>query len=612
MKRVVKIFLCMLPIIFTVTVFAGEARLDTIDISAVILNNGDMQVTENLSFDISGSLNGVYRDILLSTGDKYGASGIDVTGVWVNGIEYTYAPLEVELGTDGVYNLNSIAGGEQVKIFTPSSNEVKNVEIEYILHDVILKYADVAELHWDFIGSGWNSTIDKVSIEVTAPGVSTDLRGWGHGPLNGVVEVKDGDTVVLTATNVSANTEVTARVTMDTALFENVKKTYNVVALESILKDEDEYAAEANARRSLSKVGVYLLVADAVLLVICPIIWYMKKKKEFEVSDFVGKYYRELPEDYGPAVMTEVLGTKGYAKIMPATIMNLARKKHIKITEIKDSKGKTKDYELELANKDKLEQDKTLMENEKYFALYMLFDKETKFTLKEFEKRFKKSSEQSAAVAKNATWQKKIEDDAKNVGVIKTKTCPFKGCWRVFLLPLFMTVITVAFGMLARFEDVYTFGMMLCFVYVIVAALVLVVISVKLKYTKKGITHKDMWFAFSKFLNDFSKMQDYPVQSLVLWEHYLVYAVALGKAEKVIEQLRVMYPTELAETNTNLYTNYAVMGFCRDSHAFSAFDKSFSHATTVAFTPSSSGSGSGGGFSGGGGSGGGGGGGGGF
>lgn len=612
MKRVVKIFLCMLPIIFTVTVFAGEARLDTIDISAVILNNGDMQVTENLSFDISGSLNGVYRDILLSTGDKYGASGIDVTGVWVNGIEYTYAPLEVELGTDGVYNLNSIAGGEQVKIFTPSSNEVKNVEIEYILHDVILKYADVAELHWDFIGSGWNSAIDKVSIEVTAPGVSTDLRGWGHGPLNGVVEVKDGDTVILTATNVSANTEVTARVAMDTALFENVKKTYNTVALESILKEEEKYASEANARRSLSKVGVYLLVADAVLLVICPIIWYMKKKKEFEVSDFVGKYYRELPEDYGPAVMTEVLGTKGYAKIMPATIMNLARKKHIKITEIKDSKGKTKDYELELANKDKLEQDKTLMENEKYFALYMLFDKETKFTLKEFEKRFKKSSEQGAAVAKNATWQKKIEDDAKNVGVIKTKTSPFKGCWRVFLLPLFMTVITVAFGMLARFEDVYTFGMMLCFVYVIVASLVLVGISVKLKYTKKGITHKYMWFAFSKFLNDFSKMQDYPVQSLILWEHYLVYAVALGKAEKVIEQLRVMYPTELAETNINLYTNYAVMGFCRDSHAFSAFDKSFSHATTAAFTPSSSGSGSGGGFSGGGGSGGGGGGGGGF
>lgn len=612
MKKMLKIILCMLPIIFTVTVFAGEARLDTIDISAVILNNGDMQVTENLSFDISGSLNGVYRDILLSTGDKYGASGIDVTLVEVNGKVYTYAPLEVALGTDGMYNLNSISGGKQVKIFTPSSNEVKNVKITYVLHDVVLKYNDVAELHWDFIGSGWDSEISSTNIVITTPEVSNDLRGWGHGPLNGVVEVKDGNTVILSATNVSANTEVTARVAMDTALFENVKKTYNTVALESILKEEEKYASEANTRRSLAKVGVYLLVADAVLVVICPIMWYTKKKKEFEVSDFVGKYYRELPEDYGPAVMTEVLGTKGYAKIMPATIMNLARKKHIKITEIKDSKGKTKDYELELVDKAELEQDETLMENEKYFALNMLFDKETKFTLKEFEKRFNRSSERDAAIAKSATWQKKIEEDAKARGVIKGNVSPFKGCWRVFLLPLLMTVITVAFGMLCAFEDVYSFGLFIFFIYIIIDSVVLIAISLKLKYTKKGITHKDMWEAFSKFLNDFSKMQDYPVQSLVLWEHYLVYAVALGKAEKVISQLQVMYPNELAETNTNLYANYAVMGFCRDSHAFSSFDKTFSHATTVAFATSSSGAGAGGGFSGGGGSGGGGGGGGGF
>lgn len=607
MKRLIKIFLCMLPIIFTVTVFAGEAKLDTIDISAVILNSGDMQVTEALSFDISGSLNGLYRDILLSTEDKYGASGITVTNVEVNGKAYTYAPLEVALGTDGMYNLNSIIGGKQVKIFTPSSNEVKNVKITYILHDVILKYADVAELHWDFIGSGWNSSIDSVNIVIAMPGVSNDLRGWGHGPLNGTVEVKNNNTVILSATNVSANTEVTARVTMDTALFENVKKTYNTVALESILKEEEKYASEANAKRNLSKVGVYLFVVDCVLIVICPIIWYMKKKKEFEVSDFTGKYYRELPEDYGPAVMTEVLGTKAYAKIMPATIMNLTRKKHIIITEIKDGKGETKDYELELVDKAELVQDETLMENEKYFALNMLFDKETKFTLKEFEKRFSNSLARDAAVAKNATWQKKIEDDAKEKGVIKTNVSPFKGCWSVFLLPLLMTAITVAFGMLCKFEDVYSFGLVLFFIYVIIGSVVLTAISPKLKYTKKGATHKDMWEAFSKFLNDFSKMQDYPVQSLVLWEHYLVYAVALGNAKKVIDQLQVMYPNELAETNADLYTNYAVMSFCRDSHAFSSFDRSFSYSITAAFTPSSSGSGAGGGFSGGGGSGGGGG-----
>lgn len=612
MKRLLKIFLCIIPVMLTATIFAGEAKINSIDIEAVILENGDIQVTELLNFRISGSLNGLYRDILLSSKDKYGASGISIDEVKVNGQTFDYAPLEVSLGTDGKYNLNSISEGKQVKVFTPSSNESKNLKITYVLHDVVLKYEDVAELHWDFIGSGWNSEIGSLNIKITAPGVSTDLRAWGHGPLNGIVEVKNGDTVVLSATNVSANTEVTARMTMDASLFSNVQKTYGINALEDILKEEEKYAQEANTIRSLSKAGVYLLIADVILVIICPIIWYRKKKKEFEVSDFDGKYYRELPEDYGPAVMAEVLGTKGYAKIMPATIMNLARKKHIKIIEIKDNKGKTKDYEVELLDKEKLEEDETLMENEKYFATNMLFDKETKFTLKEFEKRFSKSSERNAAVLKNATWQKKIEQDAKSCDTIKTKTSPFKGCWLEFLLPIFVIVSTIAFGMLLGYEDIYTFGMLLFFVYVTVQSFTLIAISFKLKYTKKGITQKYEWQAFSNFLKDFSKMQDYPVQSLVLWEHYLVYAVALGKAKKVIEQLKVMYPTELDETNTNLYTNYAVMSFCRDTNVFSTFDRTFSNATSSAFTPSSSGSGGGGGFSGGGGSGGGGGGGGGF
>ncbi len=614
MKKIFKICLCILPIMFMTVIYAGEATLDTIDIKAEILDNGDMQVTESLDFKISGSLNGLYRDILLSSEDKYGASSMDVIEVLVNGESALYAPLELSLGEDGKYNINSITDGKQVKIFTPSSNETKNVKITYVLHDVVLKYSDIAELHWNFIGSGWESSINEVNITITAPGKSEALRAWGHGPLNGVIELKDNDTVILKATNVDANAEVTARMAMDKNLFTTVKKEYEVAALDNILTEEEKYAAEANARREASKYGVYILITDVIFMIICPIIWYNKKKKEFEVSDFDGKYYRELPEDYGPAVMTEVLGTKAISSVMPATMMNLARKKHIKITEIKNKKGKADDYEIELVDKEKLEQDETVAENEKYFALNMLFDNETKFTLKEFEKRFKKQSEQSAAVAKHNTWFKKITEDAKLYGEFKGKdrfSC-FKNCWLCILLPITVSVISMLFGLGFEFDDITGISMLLFVVNLTAESLTMASIFQRLKYTKKGITHKKMWEAFSKFLEDFSKMEDYPVQSLVVWEHYLVYAVALGKARKVIKQLEVMYPTELNSANDTLYTNYAIMNLCRDSSAYSSFDKTFSSAMTTAFTPQSSGSGSGGGFSGGGGSGGGGGGGGGF
>ena len=152
MKRILRVCLLILSVMLMSFVYAGEAMLNTISIQAEILENGDMKVTEDLNFKISGTLNGLYRDILLSSDDKYGASSIDVIEVLVNDQKVSYAPLEISLGEDGKYNLNSIAGGKQVKIYTPSSNETKNVKITYILHDVVLKYSTSLELYREWMG----------------------------------------------------------------------------------------------------------------------------------------------------------------------------------------------------------------------------------------------------------------------------------------------------------------------------------------------------------------------------------------------------------------------------------------------------------------------------
>ena len=47
-----------------------------------------------------------------------------------------------------------------------------------------------------------------------------------------------------------------------------------------------------------------------------------------------------------------------------------------------------------------------------------------------------------------------------------------------------------------------------------------------------------------KFLTDFSGMDDYPIPSVTVWEHYLVYAPVLGVADKVMDQLKVKLPAE--------------------------------------------------------------------
>jgi uncharacterized membrane protein YgcG len=50
------------------------------------------------------------------------------------------------------------------------------------------------------------------------------------------------------------------------------------------------------------------------------------------------------------------------------------------------------------------------------------------------------------------------------------------------------------------------------------------------------------WKAFRRFLTEFSNLGDAPALAVVIWEHYLVYATALGVAERVTKQVRALIP----------------------------------------------------------------------
>jgi uncharacterized membrane protein len=61
-------------------------------------------------------------------------------------------------------------------------------------------------------------------------------------------------------------------------------------------------------------------------------------------------------------------------------------------------------------------------------------------------------------------------------------------------------------------------------------------------FTRQGQAQYDLWLAFRRFLKDFSSLDRSKLPQLILWEHYLVYAVVLGVAEEVLRQLPAVYP----------------------------------------------------------------------
>ena len=118
--------------------------------------------------------------------------------------------------------------------------------------------------------------------------------------------------------------------------------------------------------------------------------------------------------------------------------------------------------------------------------------------------------------------------------------------------------------------------------------------------TQKGVNLKEKWKGLKKYMEDFSLLDKREVPELVVWEKYLVYATAFGIAEKVIKQLKIVYPN--FDEITDGIRTYSYMGIMMNTNFSTFFSHSISSSISSSYSSTySSGYGGGGGFSGGGG-----------
>src|SRR5216117_2451561 len=58
------------------------------------------------------------------------------------------------------------------------------------------------------------------------------------------------------------------------------------------------------------------------------------------------------------------------------------------------------------------------------------------------------------------------------------------------------------------------------------------------------------WDAFRRYLTDFPRLQEAPPATLELWERYLVYGIAFGIAERVLQGAQLHMPEQLHDVST--------------------------------------------------------------
>ena len=582
-------FILLIVIIFSFTVLSVYAersfKITNYDAQVKILENGDIRVREFFSYSFDGSFNGIIRSI--------GTKGSD-------GFTYfkasQYYPTEKELEVT-----QSEKGGMfTYRIYDKSNNENKVFLLEYQLKNIATLYNDTAEFYWKFFDKTNTSPIGhvKIELEFSETVLPEDLKVFGHGPLNGEVSIEDDGKVIYEVNRLSSGEMVEARILFPVNLAPESTKIIRENKFAEIMKEEISWAKKSNREKSVNIFGFLLAPLLLLFNIFFAIRVYYKYDKELK-ADIDIEYYRELPSDITPAVLSKLMSIQGVGtKDILATLMDLVRKKYLKVEEI--SAGRKKDYRftrLESETVDLKKHETQLI----HWLFYSIGDGKT-ITLKEIKDYAKASLTQSSFRSNYLKWVKKVGEEFKKYNYFGQSKESIKVTLKTILIEFVVIILLALLGLLLGGQW-YAFFPAL-FMVIFTGPILIVYGAILKKKTRRGINEYTKWRAFKRFLLHFSNMKDYEIPSIAVWEHYLVYAISLGVAEKVISRLKVALGDQNISfrNSTYLYAMTDRRGNL-NNRMFKSFNKSFSSA----FISTSSSSGGGGGFSSGGGGGGGGG-----
>ena len=614
-----KIFFTIIMLVCIVFIpkvsFAGEQELNNLTFNIELTDAGNMIVEEIWDVYIYET-NTLYKTFPYD--NNYDAiSDVSVREIFEDGSvkpfnkrdvyayhvdEYCYHALTNE---DGMFE---IAWGVNEEY----GSATRKFSIIYTIENCVKIYNDTAELYWQLIGEDFeipsNNIVGKIELPFAVENIE-DLRVWAHGPLDGTITKNDEDTVEINLPFLPSYDFLEIRIATPNKLFPNSTKYYNENKLDSIIAEETAWAEQANLIRERNiKIQKALRMFCNVIEVVCIIFFGIRfinnKKKVAERPKIVPaqklKYFRDIPDEKASPIEAAFVyfytknGTYGnIGNLLSATFMHLALKGWIEFKVIQGNKKE--EIEILVLNSGKQE----LTEDEKmvYDWIVKVADSKNKksFTMKEFEKY---------CIKNNTSFSKLIEklsEKVKDIAVAKEKYDKTQQKMREKIGLAVAGYFFLAFALITYAILIEADILISILNAIVLIANFIILIVLDSRYsgvTQKTVDEAEMWSGLKKYMEDFSLIKDREVPELVLWEKYLVFATAFGVAEKVIKQLKVVYP-ELSNPD-NLAGSYAYMHIACNSNSNFNFVHSMNSSISSA-TNYSSGSGAGGGFSGGGG-----------
>ena len=597
---------------------SSDLFLNLLQFEAQIQEDGSMLVTEYWDIDIEDT-NTLYKTFKLDNSRYSTITDVTVTDI-TNGQNQPFRKIDQEMyhvTKNCYYGLVNKNGMFEIAwgVGLDNSSETKEYKIQYTVEDAIAKYQDKAELYWQFVGEDFEVNAQKVVGTITLPQSATskdEIRVWGHTEdLNGEIYVVDSNTIEFEVDGRNAGNFIEVRTLFPTEMITSTNRGANKERLQEVIQEETVWAEEANQKRQMRqniRNGIAIIEGVIAILLCIVLIKAIREKlkkakglKKIEPTQEI-MYFREMPrEDATPAEALYLLKEQTMpfisteiGKIFSATLLDLSLKKCISFEVVKNEKGKEEIY-LDLKEGTTV----TLTKEEGVILKFLIeaFDGKDKITVKELERYIQKSQTKVVKLKDDIDkWvpsrlQELELQDKKEKEEYAKYNSQFGGNVVGLIFSILIGVITAM--------ELTPLVLIAVIPLVILEIIHLGVIShVQSKinvFTQKGVDEIEKWKGLKKYMEEFSMLDKKELPEIVLWERFLVYATVFGIAQKVLKQLKIVYPNieEMVEIN-----NYTYLYFMMHTN----FSTSFSNAVSTSMSSSySSATGGGGGFSGGGG-----------
>lgn len=588
-KKILVLSLLLFTTIFGRTVY----EIERLDIVANIERDGSLEVEERVIYDI-GKINGILYNI-----DALGYGKFTDLQIFYEDDGELKQARNNTAPSEGNFTVSVDDGLYKIKLYAPSQNERKEFIFRYNLTRGVTVYRDIAQLNRKMVGKDWQNSIGNISVTVNLPEnvKKDDIYAFGHGPLTGNIEILDGKSVRYTLNDYRPGEflEVNLLFPKNILTSFNPLLMKNKSALKEILDMEGKLAKEANDARKRAIIGFYL---GRVVLVLAVAWWlflvvfiYLKNSKRYKVENEYGEYFRELPDDYSPSIAGTLVSRNLYpsGRELFAMLLDLVRKGHLKLEEGE----KTTTLILQESGKPLSEEEKFILN----WYIRELGDGE-KIILESVEASIKGRGGAKEFNRNYERWRTIVYSDMLEKNLKMDKRDKFSTSLGIFTGIAYF----IGGGMLVVYFQSELFILMILLGFIL------------LPYTfsrKRASLEKEKaisrWEAFKKFLVDYSNLEEAKLASIELWEHYFVYAVALGVAEKVAKGYSKIM-SKKGEESTIIggrgYRNNSLMNMYLYSHAFRSMERNTSFVAqrameSVARSSRSSARGRGGGFSGG-------------